>query len=169
LPETSALHGKQLPPSGCPAFKTGVFGLFLALASPLLSRLGKVCMIDALFNNPNYLAAKKTLDAVALRQEAISNNIANLETPGYRRVDLSPSFKAELERALNSGKADQLSQLKPKLSPDMSAVASSRDGNTVNFESEMLQLNQNSLAHAVETQLISSALLRLKLAITGKS
>jgi flagellar basal-body rod protein FlgB len=45
-------------------------------------------MIEALFNQPNYLAAKKTLDAVVLRQQAIANNIANLETPGYKRVDL---------------------------------------------------------------------------------
>jgi flagellar basal-body rod protein FlgB len=42
-------------------------------------------MIEALFNQTGYLAAKKTLDAVALRQEAIANNIANLETPGYKR------------------------------------------------------------------------------------
>ena len=126
-------------------------------------------MIDALFNNPNYLAAKKTLDAVALRQEAIASNIANLETPGYRRVDLSPSFKAELERALATGNSQQIADLKPALAPDSAAVASSRDGNTVNFENEMLQMNQNVLTHAVETQLISNALMRLKLAITGKS
>ena len=126
-------------------------------------------MIDALFNNPNYLAAKKTLDAVALRQEAIASNIANLETPGYRRVDLSPTFRAELERAIASGNTNQLTSLKPALAPDASAVPSSRDGNTVNFENEMLQLNQNTLAHAVEAQLISGSLLRLKLAITGKS
>ena len=55
-------------------------------------------MIEALFNQPNYLAAKKTLDAVALRQEAINNNLANLETPGYKRVDLSSNFEQELMR-----------------------------------------------------------------------
>ena len=42
-------------------------------------------MIDALFNDPTYLAGKKMLDAIALRQEAIAANIANLETPGYIR------------------------------------------------------------------------------------
>jgi flagellar basal-body rod protein FlgB len=124
-------------------------------------------MIDALFNDPGYLAAKKSLDAVALRQEAIASNIANLETPGYRRMDLAPSFKSELERACASGNAQQIASLEPTLTVDASAVPNSRDGNTINFESEMLQMNQNTMAHALETQLVSSSLMRLKMAITG--
>jgi flagellar basal-body rod protein FlgB len=124
-------------------------------------------MIDALFNDPNYLAAKKSLDAIALRQEAISSNLANLETPGYHRVDLSPSFKAELERACASGNAQQIAALKPAITADPNAVPNSRDGNTVNLENEMMQLNQNTMAHTLETQLVSASLLRLKMAITG--
>ena len=65
-------------------------------------------MIEALFNQPNYLAAKKTLDAVVLRQEAIANNIANLETPGYKRVDLTPTFQAQLEQACASGDPQEI-------------------------------------------------------------
>jgi|SRR5579862_553943 len=126
-------------------------------------------MIEALFNDPNYLAAKKTLDAVALRQEAIANNIANLETPGYKRVDLAPSFATELNRACASGDPQQIASLKPTLAQDTTAVASSQDGNTVNLESEMMQLNKNSMAHTLESQLLSNMLLRLKMAITGKS
>jgi flagellar basal-body rod protein FlgB len=138
------------------------------VAPPLLNRLGKVCMIDALFNDPSYLAAKKSLDAVALRQEAIASNIANLETPGYRRVDLAPSFKAELERACAAGNPQQIAGLKPALATDTTAVPNGRDGNTVNFENEMMQLNQNTMAHALETQLVSYSLTRLQMAITGK-
>jgi flagellar basal-body rod protein FlgB len=135
----------------------------------LLSRLGKFCMIDALFNDPGYLAGKKTLDAIALRQEAIASNIANLETPGYHRVDLAASFKTELEKACATGDAQQIDSLKPTLAPDINAVPNSRDGNTVNLESEMMNLNQNTLANAVETQIISAQLLKLQLAITGKA
>jgi flagellar basal-body rod protein FlgB len=126
-------------------------------------------MIDALFNDPNYLAGKKTLDAIALRQEAIAANIANLETPGYHRVDLAPSFKAELERACAAANPQQIASLKPSLAPDPNAVPNSRDGNTVNLESELMSLNQNMLAHAVETQLLTYTLAKLKLAIAGKS
>ena|ERR1041385_91414 len=126
-------------------------------------------MIEALFNQPNYLAAKKTLDAVALRQEAIASNLANLETPGYKRVDLAPSFRAELDRACASRDPQQLAALKPTLMPDPNAVPNSKDGNTVSLENEMMQLNQNSLAHTLESQLLTGMLLRLKLAITGKN
>ncbi len=126
-------------------------------------------MIDALFNQSGYLAAKKSLDAIALRQQAIASNIANLETPGYQRVDLAPSFKTELERACAAGDSQQLAGLQPTLAVDTNAVASSKDGNTVNFENEMMQMNQNTVAHALETQLVSGTLMRLRMAITGKS
>jgi flagellar basal-body rod protein FlgB len=126
-------------------------------------------MVDALFTQPNYLAAKKTLDAVALRHEAIATNMANLETPGYRRVDLVPAFQNELARACASGDAQQIASLKPALAADASAIPQGRDGNNVNLEQEMLEMNQNSLLHTLETQLVTSTLLRLKLAITGKS
>jgi len=126
-------------------------------------------MVEALFNQPNYLAAKKTLDAVALRQEAIASNIANLETPGYQRVDLAPSFQTELQRACAAGDAQQLASLTPTLAVDTTALPQGRDGNTVNLEQEMAQLNQNALLHTLETQLVSGNLARLRMAITGKS
>ena len=126
-------------------------------------------MIEGLFNQPSYLAAKKTLDAVAVRQEAIASNIANLETPGYKRVDLAPTFRAELDRACASGDASQIAALKPTLAVDPTALPNSRDGNTVSLENEMMQLNQNVMTHTLETQMLSSMLMRLKMAITGKS
>ena len=126
-------------------------------------------MIEGLFNQPSYLAAKKTLDAVAVRQEAIANNIANLETPGYKRVDLAPNFRAELDRACASGDSKQIAALKPSLAIDANAVANSRDGNTVSLENEMMQLSQNAMTHTLETQMLSGMLMRLKMAITGKS
>jgi flagellar basal-body rod protein FlgB len=126
-------------------------------------------MIEGLFNQPSYLAAKKTLDAVAVRQEAIASNIANLETPGYKRVDLAPTFRAELDRACASGDPKQIAALKPSLAIDPNAVSSSPDGNTVSLENEMMQLSQNTMTHTLETQMVSSMLMRLKMAITGKS
>ena len=125
-------------------------------------------MIAALFNQPNYLAAKQSLDAVVLREGAIANNIANLETPGYKRIDLSPSFENELAHACSSGDPQQIAALKPTLAVDATALPGSLDGNTVHLESEMLQLNQASVTHALETQLVSGMLSRIDMAITGK-
>ena len=124
-------------------------------------------MIEALFNQPNYLTAKKTLDAVALRSEAIANNLNNLETPGYKRVDLAPDFEKERARASSSNDAGQISSLKPTLAVDMSSIPSSKDGNSVHLEDELMKMNQNAMTHALETQMITGTLAKMRLAITG--
>jgi flagellar basal-body rod protein FlgB len=125
-------------------------------------------MIDALFNQPNYLAAKQTLDAVVLREGAIANNIANLETPGYKRLDLAPSFETELAKAVDSNNPQQISALKPTLAVDANAVPGSRDGNTVHLENELMQMNQTAVMHSLQTQLVSGMLSKMQMAITGK-
>jgi flagellar basal-body rod protein FlgB len=126
-------------------------------------------MIEALFNQPNYLAAKKTLDAVALRQEAINNNLANLETPGYKRVDLAPSFEKALEQASAAGDPQQLAALPaPTLAVDPTAKSVSKDGNTVQLEQELMRMNQNAMTHNLETQMVSNLLAKMRTAITGK-
>jgi flagellar basal-body rod protein FlgB len=125
-------------------------------------------MIDALFNQPSYVAAKKMLDVTVLRQEAIASNLSNLETPNYKRMDVAPSFEAQLSRAVQGGDAAQIANLKPSLAVDPSAISGRGDGNTVTLESEMLKLNQNTFEDALETQLISASLAKMRLAITGK-
>mgnify|MGYP000960657837 CR=1 FL=1 len=54
-------------------------------------------MIDPIFQSGNYQLATKLLDASALRQQAIASNIANAETPGYRRLDVSTDFATQLK------------------------------------------------------------------------
>ena len=126
------------------------------------------CMIEALFSQPNYLTAKKTLDAVALRAEAIYNNLGHLETPGYKRVDLAPQFEQELQRACSAGDAQTIASLSPSLATDESSVAG-KDGNSVHLEAELMRMSQNSMTHALETQLVSGTLSKMRLAITGRS
>jgi flagellar basal-body rod protein FlgB len=126
-------------------------------------------MIDALFGNSNYLAAKKMLDANVLRHEAIASNLANIETPNYKRLDVAPTFEAQLSQAVSSQSADQISSLQPQITVDGSANSGRGDGNTVQLENEMLKLNQNMVEHSLETQLVTSALLTMRTAITGKN
>jgi len=139
------------------------------MASLLLSGLDGIVMIDALFNQPGYLGTKRMLDATVKRHEAIAANIANAETPHYKRIDLAPSFRAQLQSAVASQDASQLASLSPKLAVDSQALPANRDGNTVNLEHELVELSQNSLQHAVEAQLVNASLLKLRMAITGKS
>ena len=126
-------------------------------------------MITALFNEPTYLAAKKMLDATVLRHEAIASNIANLETPNYKRLEVAPSFTTELREAIASKNTARIAGLRPHLAVDETAVSPNRDGNTVQMETELLQLNQNFVEHSLETQLVTGTLLRLKLAISGRA
>ncbi len=126
-------------------------------------------MIDALFNQPNYLAAKKMLDVTVLRHEAIASNLANVEVPNYKRLDVSPSFESQLAQAVASKDPSQIASIQPSLSVDTSANSGRNDGNTVQLETEMLKLNQNTVEDTLETQLVSRSLLKMRMAITGKS
>ena len=125
-------------------------------------------MIEALFSQPTYVASKKLLDATVLRHQAIASNLANLETPNYKRLDVAPSFAEELRRALNSKHVDEIRRVQPRLEVDPQAVANTRDGNTVQLETELARLNENFVEHTLETQLITGMMLRLRLAITGR-
>jgi flagellar basal-body rod protein FlgB len=126
-------------------------------------------MIDALFNQPNYQAARAALDVTTLRQEAIASNLANIGTPNYKRVDVSPAFEAELKQAIASGDVQKLQTMRPSLEVEQSVESLGRDGNSVVLEDELLALNQNTLAHQLETQMITGALMKMRLAITGRA
>ena len=126
-------------------------------------------MIDALFNQPNYQATRKLLDATVLRHEALASNLANLETPGYKRMDVAPVFETELRQAVATQDPALVASLRPRLEVDQTAKSSGRDGNTVQLESELMKLNQNNLEHTLETQLVTASLLKLRTAITGRA
>ena len=126
-------------------------------------------MIDALFNQPGYLGAKRMLDATMARHDAIAANIANAETPHYQRVDLAPSFRAELQSALAGQDTSRLSSLRPQIAKDPRALPVNRDGNTVNLEHELVELSQNTLEGTVQTRVVTASLAKLRMAITGKS
>ncbi|MDB6021271.1 MAG: flgB, partial [Pedosphaera sp.] len=70
-------------------------------------------MIEALFSNSNYLAAKMMLDTNVLRHQAIASNIANVETPNYKRMDVAPSFESQLRQAVASGDPAQIAAMQP--------------------------------------------------------
>jgi flagellar basal-body rod protein FlgB len=126
-------------------------------------------MIDALFTSSDYVAAKKMLDVSVLRHQAIASNLANIETPNYKRLDVSPSFESQLSQAVASQNPEAIASLQPQLGVDAGAISGRADGNTVLLETEMLKLNQNTVENTLETQLVSSSLAHMRMAITGKT
>ncbi len=124
-------------------------------------------MIDRLFATPTYDASKHLLDAAALRQEALASNIANAETPGYKRVDLERSFASEFAARLKSG--DVASAPAPKLVEDAGASSQRADGNTVEVDKELLAMGKNGAEFEALTDFVSGSLKQLRMAITGRS
>jgi len=125
-------------------------------------------MIEGLFNQTNYVATKKMMDATTLRQEALASNIGNAETPGYQRMDVADSFKKEFSKAISQGGKEALNGLNASLEVDSTAIARDETGNTVDLESEVLQLGENQIAHQLESKIITGSLAKLRLAITGR-
>jgi flagellar basal-body rod protein FlgB len=125
-------------------------------------------MIDGIFADSGYVAAKKMLDVSLLRHQAIASNLANVETPNYKRLDVSASFEAQLRQAVAGQNSSEIASLQPSLAVDTTAISGRSDGNTVQLETEMLKLNTNTVENTLETQLVSGSLAKLRLAITGR-
>ncbi len=126
-------------------------------------------MIDALFSSPNYQIARQMMDAKVLRHQAIAANIANAETPGYKRVDIAPNFAQQLRSALARGGAAEVRSLEPKLVEDLAAKAVRPDGNNVEVEKELLELGRNNSEFNFLAQMVSSDIRSLRVAITGRN
>ena len=116
------------------------------LSTPLLSLLGRA------------------LDLTAHRQELVSQNVANVDTPGYHARDID--FGSELQRALSAGGED--SPPTPVVR-EVPGLIERPDGNNVNIDRESLLMAQNQLQFQAEAAVLRSEFSRLQLAITGGS
>lgn len=127
-------------------------------------------MIDPIFQTDNYQLARKLLDAAVLRHEAIATNVANAETPGFRRLDVSPDFATQLKARLVAGDfAQTADSVRPQLAEDHTARTVRPDGNSVELERELLLMNKNSVEHDFLTEIVSNNIKQLKMAITGRA
>jgi len=126
------------------------------------------CMTEALFGSVNYLAEKRSLDVCVERQRALASNIANLETPGFRRLDVSSQFRTQLSEAVRRQDDSTLNTLRPTVAVDTSAPARTPDGNSVNLTDELIAMQDNGLEHSLHVQMISARMSRLRSAISGR-
>jgi len=126
-------------------------------------------MIDPIFQTDNYQVARKLLDAAALRQEAIASNIANAETPGYRRLEVSRDFAEQLKARSRAGDlAHTATTITPTLVQDPFARSVRPDGNSVEIEKELLAMNKNAVEYEYLSDVVSGNIKQLKMAITGR-
>jgi flagellar basal-body rod protein FlgB len=98
----------------------------------------------------------KSLDASGMRHRIIADNIANVETPGFTRSDVS--FESSLQQALENEAGenvlDQIDELQPDVEPDVLSVARP-DGNNVSIDKEMTELTKNALRYETLIQLMN--------------
>lgn len=124
-------------------------------------------MIEGVAISENYTLAKHLIDAAMLRHQALSSNIANLQTPGYKRVDLDVDFETKLAEQVKAGQWGSLEEA--RLVEDKTAQAVRPDGNNVALEEELMQINQNSLNYQFLAQYVSDATQHIKIAVTGRT
>jgi flagellar basal-body rod protein FlgB len=102
------------------------------------------------------------IKAEELRQRTIASNIANAETPGYRRVDVK--FEQALTRALDSSGRIDLDQVEPEFYyPNDPALKA--DGNNVSMEAEIGDLVRTSLRYTTYVRLLHKKLAQIEAAM----
>ena len=100
--------------------------------------------------------------AEGLRQKAIANNVSNLETQGYRRVDVK--FEELLAKSLDSSGSVDLTELEPQIyQPKQTPVKS--NGNDVSLENEVGAMIRNSLRYQTYIRLLNKRYRQIELAM----
>ncbi|MBO4901632.1 MAG: flagellar basal body rod protein FlgB [Lachnospiraceae bacterium] len=118
----------------------------------------------------------KAADGAWLRNEAIAHNIANVDTPHYKRQDVS--FEAELKHALKASKyvsldekvknvneRNRLSHIEPRVYTDYAGFSYRLDGNNVDIDNENVELASNQIKYNAIVQSIDQEFKNLRTVI----
>ena len=96
----------------------------------------------------------KAADASWMRNAALSNNVANNTTPGYKRQDVA--FESELRKALGTCSHESMDAkvarirgkaITPVVYTDYSSLSYRLDGNNVDPDTEPVMLAENQLKY----------------------
>jgi len=134
-------------------------------------------MIDRISNKT--LMTEKALDAAWMRNEVISNNIANVNTPGFKKSyvrfeellsDAADKFQIsgikKDERFLPIGK-DARFAASPEIAVE-EFTSMRRDDNNVDVDVEMAELAKNTIKYNALIAQLSKEFNKIKLAINGR-
>lgn len=118
---------------------------------------------------------QRALDGTWQRQKAISNNIANYETPGYKALKIS--FESTLEQEVHklqngSLTSTQKTQALHRLENSKIHLTSNHvtleraDGNNVNLDQENLEMAKTQIQYQYLTRGMTDMFARLRYAIS---
>lgn len=114
----------------------------------------------------------RAADASWTRETVISNNIANVDTPGYKRQDVA--FEDVLKRELKSSKYDtlqkavdnvSLNKLEGRTYTDYASYSYRLDGNNVDIDTENVELASEQLRYQTLTSAVSNEFTRMNTAM----
>jgi flagellar basal-body rod protein FlgB len=107
------------------------------------------------------IGLERALSGSSLRQQAIAENIANVNTPGYRRKDVD--FASALHQAWNAGEKG-VENVQPSATTD-NASAMRVDGNSVDIDTEAAEQAKNGLTYEAVSQVMKTRVNIIKSAI----
>ncbi len=102
------------------------------------------------------------MDAAELQHRVISHNIANVNTPGYHRQEVS--FEHVLN-GIRQGRTGQTELDRSFLIQEQPGLVERADGNNVDIDREVGSLQKNALAYQTYSQLMAAQLQTMRRAI----
>ena len=111
----------------------------------------------------NMMLLEKAVAGSSLRHKAILNNIANVNTPGYKRIDVDfkTSLKSYLAKSAQQEDLQDLGSVSPEINREEN-TALRPDGNNIDIEKEMTLLAKNSLEYDYYMSLLSRKMRMIK-------
>lgn len=120
-----------------------------------------------LFNrlNTNIDILEKALDASWLRNEVIADNIANADTPNYKRKDVE--FKNILNDVISSNEKD-IKKIQPRIITKNDHLQIRIDENNVDIDVEMVEMAKNSIRYNTLISQVSHEFKRINIVLNNR-
>jgi flagellar basal-body rod protein FlgB len=111
---------------------------------------------------------QRALDGLALRQQVIGDNIANVDTPGFRAKTVD--FESALQSALASGSEDHAAAMMESADPLIGTTDAvpTANGNNVSLANETMNATQALVQYQLVTRAVNDRFGLLKTAIGGQ-
>lgn len=118
-----------------------------------------------MFDDVSSAVLRVALDGLAQRQRTISNNISNIETPGFRASRVQ--FEDKLRSAISSGATgSQIDRIAPEVSQSLEPTR--LNGNNVNLDTETLSNIDTNLRYQLMLRALDGKYSSLRTVIKGQ-
>lgn len=140
-------------------------------------------MLTSIFDTTAMQAARAALSGLTRRQESISGNVANIDTPGYQRrsVNFESALQSELDLARTTGDSPRrLRTSDPRHLSGRSGsvgdtgsveardvVSTRNDNNNVSIDEEMTLMVETQIRYQALTQSVGRRIGTLRTVIRG--